>query len=74
MKDTAPTDEGADIPLCYGLLTPGHLEMVNKHQLVEGKQYVCDHCGRTYTAPFVYRCVCGCKCCKNCESDHVNGG
>lgn len=66
-------DEGADIGQVSGSLTPEALEIINKHKLIDGKEYSCQHCGKTYTAPFVYRCICGCRCCKNCENDHVNG-
>ena len=66
-------NEGEDIGQVNGLLTPEALEVINAHELIKGKEYKCDICYKTYTAPFVYRCFCGLKVCHNCAKDHESG-
>lgn len=66
-------DEGADIGQVSGSLSPEALEEINKHQLVDGREYPCSICGKRYTAPTVYRCICGLRVCKYCENEHTSG-
>lgn len=65
--------EGSDLPQTNGLLTPEACDDVNSHQLLAGHDYVCQVCGRTITAPGIYRCVCGLRICNGCSSDHESG-
>jgi hypothetical protein len=65
-------DEGEDIGQVSGSLTPEALDEINKHQLIDGKEYTCQICGKKRVAPFVYRCICGLRVCESCSSDHEN--
>ncbi len=66
--------ENKPIPPLSGRLTPEHLEKVNSHQLIDGKSYGCDHCGKTHVAPYVRRCICGLIICDGCADDHESSG
>ncbi len=66
-------DEGADIGQVNGLMSPEAAKIISAHRLVEGKEYSCQVCGKSYAAPFVSRCGCGLRVCDNCMSDHYNG-
>lgn len=66
-------DEGASIGQVNGMLTPEAAEEIKKHQLIDGKQYSCEICGKTFTAPEVSRCICGLRICNKCSYEHENG-
>lgn len=66
-------DEGEDIPVLSGTVTPEHVDRINAHQLIDGKSYKCDVCYKDHVAPFVSRCICGMKVCENCISEHESG-
>src|SRR5436309_859596 len=61
-------DEGADLPLLSGEMPREYLELLDNHQLIAGKTYGCQVCGKSHEAPFVRRCVCGMRVCENCAA------
>ncbi len=66
-------DEGADIGQVNGSLSPEAAKTIAEHTLINGKQYDCQICGKNFTAPDVYRCICGLRVCKYCANDHESG-
>lgn len=66
--------EGESIPQVSGVMSGDQMNQVASHKLIDGHDYSCEYCSKTYTAPFVSRCICGIRICDNCYGAHESGG